>query len=356
MPSLVVGGVSLAIALLAALVGILPEVLFWPPLALGSLLVLVFAFDVVTVKWDFRPKEALPRRRDDLDAFDLMRSRVSCRSYQSRNLTDAHRNELLDSVRRHTGPGRLLGRGRVRFEFVAAPLTVWPVVGAHEFLVAIAPREYDRLSVIDVGRCLQKVVMDATRMGLGTCWIGPGANHESVEGHLGERFDPNRDHIICVCAVGYASWFKPLLIRLMPLQMHRRLPLGSLFFEGPSCQLPLHTEREPFARFGRCYEVCQWSPSSYNGQTTRCAAIVERSAGKERVLRFDFCAATASRYYAAVALGIWLANWEMGCEALGIRGRFEVLSPEQRQVKDTPELPRYDVSFIPEEPGTGEHS
>ena len=29
----------------------------------------------------------------------------------------------------------------------------------HEFLVAIAPKEYDRLAVLDVGRSLQKVVL-----------------------------------------------------------------------------------------------------------------------------------------------------------------------------------------------------
>jgi hypothetical protein len=42
------------------------------------------------------------------------------------------------------------------------------VVGAHEFLVAVAPRDYDRVAVIDVGRSLQKVVTAATRAPL-TC-------------------------------------------------------------------------------------------------------------------------------------------------------------------------------------------
>lgn len=93
-------------------------------------------------------------------------------------------------------------------------MTVWPGVGAHEFLVAIAPRSYDRLALIDVGRNLQKVVLHATRMGVATCWIGPGADQSSVIKHLGDRFDPDRDHVVCICAVGYRSRFQPLSIRV----------------------------------------------------------------------------------------------------------------------------------------------
>jgi hypothetical protein len=65
--------------------------------------------------------------------------------------------------------------------------------------------------------------------------------------------------------------------------------------------------------------------------------------------RFDFYATTASRYYAPVAVGIWCANWEMGCEALGIHGHCDVLSPEGRCVRDDqaqPQLPRYDLSWV----------
>ena len=89
-------------------------------------------------------------------------------------------------------------------------------------MVALAPRDYDRLAVIDVGRSLQKVVLAATRMGLATCWIGPGADQKSVERHLGARFDPARDHVVCVCALGYESRYKPLMIRLLQRAMHPR--------------------------------------------------------------------------------------------------------------------------------------
>jgi hypothetical protein len=226
--------------------------------------------------------------------------------------------------------------------------------------VAIAPSEYNRLAVIDVGRSLQKIVMDATRMGLGTCWIGPGAKQASVARHLGDRFNPKKDHVICVCAIGYKSWYIPMFLRIFNLQFHRRLPLSSLFFADSHFDRPLDVEAYPFNRFGRNYEICEWAPSSYNGQTTRCVAVMEqnrmgepaRIEDRSRLARFDFYAVTDSRYYAAVALGIWCANWELGCEALGLQGHLAVLSADERDLHTQmtfPQLPRYDVSWVVDE-------
>ena len=345
--------VALVCLLLAALgwwLGAGPGLLFGLPAALGGLLLLRFVYDLVTVKLGLRPAEPLPERQVARDAFALMRERRSCRSFQKRDLRPEDRAELMDCVRAQSQPDSRLGDRPIRFEYVAAGLTVWPVVGAHEFLVAIAPLDYDRFAVIDVGRCLQKVVLLATRMGLATCWIGPGADHVSIERHLGDRFDPARDHIVCVCALGYASRFIPLAVRVMSFAMRRRMPLEALVFADPRFEASLDLAAPPFARFARCFEACRWAPSSYNGQTTRALALA-RDGSAAGPIRVDFHAATQSRYYAPVALGIWCANWETGCETLGIPGHFAVLTPEARGAQDAPELPRYDLSWLEEDAG-----
>lgn len=320
----------------------------------GMLFLFVLLFDLVTVKFRLRPTEHLPKRNDDLDIFDLMRARRSCRSFQLRQLTTADHEELMQYVHLHSD-APTIGKAPIRFEYIAAPLTVWPVVNATEFLVAIAPSEYNRLAVIDIGRSLQKIVMAATRMGLGTCWIGPGADQSNIVKQLGDRFNPNEDHLICVCAIGYKSKYIPLVVRLMNSKMHSRLPLSSLFFADARFKEPLAVEAPPFNRFGRNFEICQWSPSSFNGQPTRCVAgMTQNNGDKPCLARFDFYAATESRYYAAVALGIWCANWEMGCEALGIPGHFTLLSAEERGILDEdglPQLPRYDASWVQDEKG-----
>ena len=319
-----------------------------PFLVLGTLIFIIAIFDLVTVKFRLRFPERLPRRNDNLDLFDLMRARRSCRSFQTRKLTDADHKELMESVRVHT-EGSQIGESPVRFEYISAPLTVWPTVNATEFLVAIAPKEYDRFAVIDVGRSLQKIVMDATRMGLGTCWIGPGADHVSIKQNMGDYFDSEKDHIICICAVGYKSNYIPIFLRIFNALFKHRLPLSELFLVDVDFEQPLDLDTSPFNRFGRNYEICQWAPSSYNGQTTRCVANTEESGDLKS---FDFYATTASRYYAPVAVGIWCANWELGCEAQGIKGHFSVLAAEERGINDEktcPQLPRYDVSWVLDE-------
>lgn len=135
------------------------------------------------------------------------------------------------------------------------------------------------------------------------------------------------------------------------------MPPASLFFADSDFREPLNVGADPFNRFGRNYEICQWAPSSYNGQTTRGVAVMElMGAGSRereegpRLARFDFYSFTDSRYYAAVAVGIWCANWEMGCEALSISGHFAVLPTEGRSLQDaSPHLPRYDVSWLLDE-------
>jgi nitroreductase len=338
--------IMLAIAGVGWLIGYWPVVLFWLPLGIAAFLSIALVGTILIVKYEMHPTERIPTSKTELDAFDLMRARHSCRSFQSRDLTEKHQEELMETVQLHCQQNQLLGEKPIRFEYVHASLTVWPVVGAHEFLVAIAPREYDRLSIIDIGRSLQKVVIRATRMGLGTCWIGPGADQKSIIEHLGYRFDPEKDHVICVCAIGYESMYKPLLIRVAKILQHVRLPLSELFFADPSFKVALETDSAQFNEYDRCYEVCQWSPSAYNSQTTRCAAVTYPVGGQDKLIRFDFCVATTSRYYAAVALGIWCANWETGCAALNKCGHFSVLSSKERATVSVPELPRYGVSWI----------
>ena len=90
----------------------------------------------MTVKYRLRFPERLPERNDDLNLFDLMRARRSCRSFQTRQLIEADRNELMESVRIHSDSS-LSSESPIRFEYIAAPLTVWPVLNAVEFLVAV---------------------------------------------------------------------------------------------------------------------------------------------------------------------------------------------------------------------------
>ena len=289
---------TLVLAGIGWLIAVWPVAPFWFPIALGCVPLALRVFDLLTVKVGLHPAEPVPPRRDDVDASELMLPRHSCRSFPARELSAADRAELMACVRRHTQPDQQIGGAPIRLEYVAAALTAWSVVGAHELFVVVGPRECDRLAIIDVGRSLEKVVLHATRMGLGTCRIGPGADQKSIVLHLGDRFDPERDHVVSVCAVEYASRYQTLALRLMHV-----------------------------ARLRPCFEACRWSPSSHDSQTTPCAAVVTPRPFGRPLERFDVSSATKSSYYAPVARGIWCANWETGCDALGVGGHVAAIPP-----------------------------
>lgn len=317
--------------------------LFYLFLTIGTLIISIDLLDILTIKFNLRPMEPLPKRRDHLNEFDLMRARTACRSFQNRRLREEDKIELFEEIDRVLkSQDDNIGDNFIRFEYVDERLIVWPVVGAQEFIVAIAPKKYNRLSVIDVGRNLQKIVHYATRMGLATCWIGPGADQSSIIKALGDKFNAETDHIICVSAIGYKSLFKPLVSRLATIPQHRRLPISKLFSVNDVSN-PLDETLAPLNQFGRCYEVCQWAPSSFNNQPTR--ALVRTNEITTKIESVDFYAIIKSRFYAPVALGIWLANWEIGCEALKIMGKFKALDKEQSE--KTINAPACDVSWIP---------
>lgn len=180
-------------------------------------------------------------------------------------------------------------------------------------------------------------MLHATRMGLATCWIGPGADQTSIIQQMGPNFDKNKDHIVCVCAVGYTSKHIPFSLRLMKKSQRRRLPINDLFFKNYQLTEPLDINENEFRDFNRCYEVCQWAPSSFNSQPTR--AVVESNKSGE--IKIDFYCTTSSRFYGPIAIGIWCANWELGCDALHIEG--EVLNSPP--LSDENQVTQYGVSW-----------
>lgn len=289
------------------------------PAALAGALSGRVMYDIATAKWGMHPAEARPATPHFSDDLAVIKARRSCRSFQKGQLTSDDRDLILRAATENSQPKNLLGDGPIRFEYISQPLTVWPVVGAHEFIAAIAPAEYNRTAVIDIGRSLQRTVLAATKAGISTCWIGPGADQSSIVAALGDRYDPDRDHVVCVCAIGYASRHIPLTVQVASARMRQRKPLAHTVFQDAALGTPADLGASAWADLSECFEAGRRSPSSYNAQPTR--AIVQTSGESRRVIVGQ---GFASRYYAPIAIGTWLANWETACSAIGIEGTVSI--------------------------------
>ena len=119
--------VVLLIAGIGWLIGYWQAALFWLPLGVAAILSVGLIGTIVMVKYGIHPAERNPVKSSSLDAFDLMRSRHSCRSFQACSLNAEHHADLMEAVRRNSQQSQQLGQQAIRFEFVSAPLAVWPV-------------------------------------------------------------------------------------------------------------------------------------------------------------------------------------------------------------------------------------
>jgi nitroreductase len=305
---------------------------------LALILVLLGLLDIVTIKYGYSFKESNHLQEKELTAHEAILKRKSCRSFQQGKMSTEHLQRVMDQVEQITKNNHTSSKG-IRYEYISAPLTVWPVVNASEFLVAIGPKAYKRQTIVEVGRLLQHIVIQLTRLGIATCWIGPGADQSSLMQHLGDKLKEDEDHVICICAIGYRSKRIPLFLRLMKRIQNTRKTNENLFYDQPDLSKSCDLDVPLLTSYTQAFEACRYAPSAFNGQPTR--AVVNTN--KEGIHAIDFYTVKKSKYYSPIAAGIWCANWELAMIELGKTGEFEY---NNTLVHDDSSLPTYEMSWV----------
>ena len=176
---------------------------------------------------------------------------------------------------------------------------------------AIAPSAaHDHL--YDYGYCLQRIVLELTRRGLGTCWL-QAFERKRLQGQLGVR--PG-EAVPAVVVCGYPAPTESRRARVFRslAGSERRKPWSALFFETASGN-PL---ADPFAAgpFREPLEAVRLAPSATNRQPWR--VFVDLAAGA-----FDFYV----KGQAAVDLGIAMAHFALVMGESGFAGEWAAQRP-----------------------------
>jgi nitroreductase len=149
-----------------------------------------------------------------VDFVELARSRYSVRDYKARAVEDEKLEKVLEAVRLaptaanrqpfkfiviHTeGREEELRRIYNRDWFVAAPIVI---CGCGVLAEAYVGREGRNAAVVDVTIAMDHLILAATSLGLGTCWIGafdPQATREVLD--LPDGVEP-----LIFATLGYAA-------------------------------------------------------------------------------------------------------------------------------------------------------
>jgi len=140
---------------------------------------------------------------------DVIKQRYSVRAYQSVPLTDKDRNLVEEClVQKTTNPFD----GELRFKLInilqtdstkKIKLNTYGFIrGARHYIVAIAKPSENILK--HTGYAMENVILDTTRLNLGTCWIAGTFNRKQVAKHVDLNQNSN-EFIPAISPVGYIT-------------------------------------------------------------------------------------------------------------------------------------------------------
>jgi len=264
-----------------------------------------------------------------LNSIKYIAQRKSVRSYSSKEVAPELLAELKDYMAQlNTGP---FGAG-VRFKLLdLEPLdqnelrslgTYGFIRGARHYMMGAVKQ--DRGAFEDLGYCFEKLVLKATALGLGTCWLGGTFRRGAFAAKM--NLDPG-ELLPVISPLGYAAEEPTSAEKMVRAGAGsaRRKPWSELFFMSDG-KTPLSGEKA--GPYGKVLEAVRLGPSASNKQPWRVVQgseklyhfylkenkIYNRMLGKIRLQLID--------------MGIAICHFDLAATELNLQGRWHFDEPQ----------------------------
>jgi len=279
---------------------------------------------------------------------EIIKARFSCRTYLKQPI-DSHSRQHLEAyaAAQQTGP---LG-GQARFELVAGKDgdlkelkslgTYGFIKGATGFIVGATTAGTRHLE--DFGYLLQKIILYATDLGLGTCWLGGTFTKTS----FAQKISVQKGELVpSVASVGIIAK-KPRRIDALirkGANADKRRPWERLFFND-DLNSPL--TRKMAGDYASPLDMLRLAPSASNKQPWRVVKngsrwhfYLQRTSGyQERKLLKFYTIADLQR----IDMGIAMCHFDLSARELGLQGQWVVDEP---RIDKPNELTEYTASWL----------
>ncbi|MHB1483506.1 MAG: nitroreductase family protein [Saccharofermentanales bacterium] len=276
---------------------------------------------------------------------DIIKKRYSVRTYADTHIEPEKLEKLSDFIRKNdTG---IFGN-KIRMEIIDMSgadknelkhLGTYGLIKGAKIFIAGAVKKNEHV-MEDYGYCMEKAVMEATRLGLGTVWLGGFFNR----GAFGEKLKIQNDEVIpAVIPIGYPAERKSLADMIIRTASggNRRKNFADLFFDGNENDV---LDPVKCGEYFEALESVRWAPSASNKQPWR----IIRESGNDS---YHFYLKEDKVYNNAIKdvnlqnldLGIAICNFEIACMALGLPGTWKYVPPEKAENKMA-----YIISWISE--------
>ncbi|MDW7650577.1 MAG: nitroreductase family protein [Bacillota bacterium] len=252
---------------------------------------------------------------------EVIKSRYSVRTYRPEKLPDEVGDLLLQYAAGIKGP---FGP-QVRLEFIdgieavektGGKIGTYGIIkGAQHYIAAVGKNVDGGLE--QVGYVLEKLILYAASLGLGTCWLG-GMFKRS---QFAKLVDLQEDEILpAVTPVGYPGDKKTAIESFMRFAAgsNKRKPWRELFF-NESFTSPLE-EKQVSKEYREALEAVRLAPSASNKQPWR---IVKQGRAYHFYLKLNKRYASALGFnIQKIDMGIAMCHFEMVLQEFGIKGKW----------------------------------
>ncbi len=261
---------------------------------------------------------------------ETIKTRKSCRTYSNRAIEPGKISELKHflALNTKTPLGSKVGFHLIDFNNMEIGelknLTTYGVIkGARQFIVGTVEKQ--PRSMEDYGYCMEKNILKATSMGLGTCILGGTFKRSGFSGkiNLGES-----ELLPVISPVGYSSDKRSVVDRMFRFvaASDKRKPWHELFYLH---DIDTFLDKENSGSFDTPLECVRIAPSASNKQPWRIIKgkdqnafhfYLKRTPGYENIVK--------DINLQNVDMGIAMCHFELSANELGFTGDWNVNNPQ----------------------------
>jgi len=260
---------------------------------------------------------------------ETIQRRYSCRHYKKQPLQDDQLHKLRDFIE-SLAPGPF--NSQIRFDLIAATVedrnalsgfgTYGFIKNTPAFIIGASnPSDYH---LEDYGYLLERIILYATSLGLGTCWLGGTFSKSRFAKQIELRQDEQMPAVAAIGEIANPNQKRQGLVSQLA-RAHKRLPWQELFFNFTVGVPLLPTEAGDYAT---PLEMVRLAPSASNKQPWRVVSnneawrfYLHRTPGyRNDPIKWILQLCDLQR----VDMGIAMGHFEWTAQTLGLSGKWHV--------------------------------
>ncbi len=268
-------------------------------------------------------------------ALESIKKRISIRTYAPTPVDEQTQTRLEKSFKKNKiGP---FGNG-VRFKLLdlskvteeeLRQLGTYGVIKRAKLYILAAVNEGEK-TMEDLGYCLEMVIMEATALGLGTCWLAGTFRRSRFAGQMNLS---EKELLPAITPVGYAADSISMVERIMRFasRARKRKPWSELFYQADG-NSPLLEEEA--GSYREVLEAVRMGPSASNRQPWR---IVQEEGGLYRLYLAEnvkYNRVLGKIRIQNIDMGIAMCHFELAAKETGHAGNWQ----KPVRIKELPNL------------------